>query len=58
MVGLGLATVGLSALVGMWEVNVPQAREVEDAMAAQKRAILEIQEQPAEKPVAASQPSS
>ncbi len=58
VVGLGLATVGLSALVGMWEVNVPQAREVEDAMAAQKRAILEIQEQPAEKPVAASQPSS
>jgi succinate dehydrogenase / fumarate reductase cytochrome b subunit len=44
IMGLGLATVGLSALVGMWGVDVPRAIKVEDAMAEQRDEILELQQ--------------
>ncbi len=55
LVGIVLAVVGLSALVGMREVNIEQATKVEDAMAAQRAAILKLQEQSAE-PTTASAP--
>ena len=44
VVGLTLAVIGLSALWGMWTVDVETAKKVEDAMAVQKEAILKIQE--------------
>lgn len=43
IVGLGLTVVGLTALFGFSEVNVDQAIKVEDAMRAQKQAILELE---------------
>jgi succinate dehydrogenase / fumarate reductase cytochrome b subunit len=43
-VGLVLATVGLTAIGGMTTVNVETARKVEDAMAAQRDAILDLQD--------------
>jgi succinate dehydrogenase / fumarate reductase cytochrome b subunit len=46
VVGVILAVVGLSALVGMSEVNVEAARKVEDAMASQRAAIEELQRGP------------
>jgi succinate dehydrogenase / fumarate reductase, cytochrome b subunit len=47
IVGIVLATVGLSALVGMSTVNIEQAIQVEDAMEAQKNEITKLQEPPA-----------
>lgn len=54
VVGLLLAVVGLSALVGMSEVNVEAAKKVEDAMAAQRAAIEEIQQAPPDNESSAS----
>jgi succinate dehydrogenase / fumarate reductase cytochrome b subunit len=47
VVGLLLAVVGLSALFGMWTVDVDKAIKVEDAMNAQQAEILKLQEEPA-----------
>src|SRR5262249_31547407 len=47
VVGVGLAVVGLSALVGMGEVNIEQARQVEDAMELQQDAIKNLEHAPA-----------
>jgi succinate dehydrogenase / fumarate reductase cytochrome b subunit len=44
-VGVLLAITGLSALWGMWSLDVDTARRVEDAMAAQRAPIEEIQRQ-------------
>jgi len=44
VVGLTLTVVGLSALWGMWIVDVPAAEKVEDAMLQQRAAILKLQE--------------
>jgi succinate dehydrogenase / fumarate reductase cytochrome b subunit len=58
VVGLGLAAVGLSALVGMSEVDVERARKIEDAMQAQQSAILDVGESsPAETPSAENPPA-
>ena len=43
VVGSVLAIVGLSALFGMWSLDVDKAKKVEDALVRQKQAILEIQ---------------
>jgi succinate dehydrogenase / fumarate reductase, cytochrome b subunit len=43
VVGIGLASVGLSALVGMKEVDIERATKVEDAMADQHKAILDLE---------------
>jgi succinate dehydrogenase / fumarate reductase cytochrome b subunit len=43
IVGGVLTVVGLSALYGMWTLDIERAKQVEDAMARQKQAILEIQ---------------
>jgi succinate dehydrogenase / fumarate reductase cytochrome b subunit len=47
VVGLLLAVIGLSALFGMWTVDVDKAIKVEDAMNAQQAEILKLQEEPA-----------
>jgi succinate dehydrogenase / fumarate reductase cytochrome b subunit len=49
IVGVGLAAIGLSALVGLIGVNVDKARAVEDAMQSQRAAIESIEHGPAEK---------
>jgi succinate dehydrogenase / fumarate reductase, cytochrome b subunit len=43
VVGIPLAAIGLSALFGMWTLDIDTARKVEDAMEAQKSEILRIQ---------------
>jgi succinate dehydrogenase / fumarate reductase cytochrome b subunit len=48
IVGLALAGAGLSALVELSDVNVDSARKVEDAMEAQRAAILKLQDAPGE----------
>jgi succinate dehydrogenase / fumarate reductase cytochrome b subunit len=50
VVGLVLAVIGLSALVGMSEVNVDQAKKVEHAMFEQRLAIERLQEAPRNEP--------
>ena len=47
VVGLLLAVIGLSALFGMWTVDIDKAIKVEDAMNAQQAEILNLQEEPA-----------
>lgn len=44
VVGLGLATVGLSALAGMWTVNVDTAIEVENIMEAPRERLHDLEE--------------
>jgi succinate dehydrogenase cytochrome b subunit len=53
VVGVGLAIVGLSALGGMARVDVDKAIKVENAMEAQKEAILKIEAEPASEPATA-----
>jgi len=54
--GLLLTVVGLSALWGMWTLDVPTAQKVEDAMIEQHSAILKLQEPPASPTPAAETP--
>jgi succinate dehydrogenase / fumarate reductase cytochrome b subunit len=56
IVGVGLAVVGLSAIGGIANTNVPQATEIEDAMIKQKDAILKVQEPVVEPPAPAAGP--
>lgn len=48
IVGVGLTVIGLSALWGMWTVDVEQATKVEDAMQSQRSAILQLEQEPSE----------
>lgn len=54
VVGLVLSVIGLSALVGMSDVNVPEAIKVEDAMISQKEAILKLEHSPEATPTASA----
>jgi len=45
IVGLTLATIGLSALFGMWTLNVDTAVKVEDAMNAQHEALIKLEQE-------------
>jgi len=51
-IGVLLAITGLSALWGMWSLDVDTARRVEDAMAAQRAPIEEIQREASSHPTA------
>jgi succinate dehydrogenase / fumarate reductase cytochrome b subunit len=48
IVGVFLAAVGLTALFGMWGVNVDQARAVEDAMQQQRAAVESLAHPPSQ----------
>ncbi len=52
--GLVLTVIGLSALWGMWTLDVPMAEKVENAMQAQHEAIERLQEPPSAEPAAES----
>ncbi len=52
VVGGVLAVMGLSALFGMWTVDVDKAKHVEDVLVRQKQALLEIQNSPTAEPLA------
>lgn len=43
IVGVGLTVVGMSALFGMWTVDVDEATRVENAMEAQRSAVLQAE---------------
>ena len=52
VVGLGLSVVALSALWGLWTLDVEGATNVEKAMEQRRAAVLELQEKSAETPAA------
>lgn len=45
VVGLGLTVVALSALVGMWTVDVERATKIENAMQTQRSAVLQLEQE-------------